>query len=123
MHRYSGFAILVSLIIFSQACTEQTVERLRSKTTAMATIYCLPNPLAPDEINAEAIVFFGEGNPNCSDDYQPISEATVIVNSSGSPQSVRLLEDPENPGTYGPDTYDDIALNYLPVDTYTFTIT
>lgn len=121
--RIIKFTICMALIVFAQACTEETVERLRSKTTALATIYCLPNPLVPDEINAEAIVFFGEGNPSCSDDYQPISEATVIVTSSGSPQSVRLLEDPANPGTYGPDTYDDIALNYLPADTYTFTIT
>ncbi len=123
MHRYGGLIFLAGLIIFSQACTEETVERLRSKTTALATIYCLPNPLVADEINAEAVVFFGEGNPSYSDDYQPISEATVIVSSSGSPQSVRLLEDPANPGTYGPETYNDITLNYLPADTYTFTIT
>ncbi len=113
----------IALVIFAQACSEETIERLRSKNTALATIYCLPNPLDSGKINTEAMVFFGEGNPSCSDDYQPISEATVIVTSSGSPQSVRLLEDPANPGTYGPDTYNDIALTYLPSDTYTFTIT
>ncbi len=113
----------MALIFFAQACSEDTIERLRSRTTAQATVYCLPDPLGPGELNVEPMVFFGEGNPSCSDDYQPISDATIIVTSSGTSQSVRLLEDPAAPGTYGPDTYNNIDLTYHPSDTYNFTIT
>ncbi|UCD83724.1 MAG: hypothetical protein JSU92_10555 [Deltaproteobacteria bacterium] len=119
--RIFKFTVCITLIVFTLACSEDTIGRLRSKTTAIATVYCLPDPLDPGRVNVEPIVFFGAGNPSYLDDYQPISDATVVVTASGSSQSVRLLEDPAVPGTYGPDTYNDLALQ--PSDTYNFTIT